>query len=392
MEVHEAWSLGLAGKKNTVKPGARTAARKRAGARSARSKSAQAKTTQPKSVQRPGKRSVARDASRTKDSGLAAELRAALDRQTATSDILKVIASSPSDVQPVFEKIVDSAARLFEPCAATIVTLRDEEMHWNATAALRPDFDVERARSVYPMPFAPDRFPSARAIAERRIVEILDANAPDTPDVTRRAAAIAGFRSVTFVPLINDRKGIGTIILTHPQAGFRLSEQQLALVQTFADQAVIAIENARLFNETRDALERQTATADILKVIASSPSDVQPVFEAIATSAKSLIGGFTATVWRFIDGVSHLAAFTPNNPAADEVLKASFPLPLEEFFQPFELARKGEAVQVADTETPSNPRLRDVARARGIRSVLFSPLMSNGAPIGLIGISRVEPG
>ena len=83
------------------------------------------------------------------------------------------------------------------------------------------------------------------------------------------------------MPLVNKDNGIGTIILTHPQAGFRLSEKQLALVQTFADQAVIAIENARLFNETKEALERQTATADILKVIASSPSDVQPVFEAL---------------------------------------------------------------------------------------------------------------
>jgi two-component system, NtrC family, sensor kinase len=493
------------------------------------------------------------------------ETKAALERQTATADILKVIASSPSDVQPVFEKIVDSAARLFEPCAATIVTLRDEEMHWNATAALRPDFDVERARSVYPMPFAPDRFPSARAIAERRIVEILDANAPDTPDVTRRAAAIAGFRSVTFVPLINDSKGIGTIILTHPQAGFRLSEQQLALVQTFADQAVIAIENARLFNETREALERQTATADILKVIASSPndvqpvfdvivehavrlcggrmgrvyryddgmihmvagqglsmpglskvqevfprpaaddttagraiqsrrpnfvadiktdasvpplsrqmiealgtrsqvtvpmlrsgepigaitvgwtdpgaygdqqvallqtfadqaviaienvrlfnetrealerqtatadilkviagspSDVQPVFEAIATSANRLIGGFSGTVWRIIDGALHLMAFTPTTAAADEILKASFPSPVVNF-PLLELVHEGKVAYVADTEAISDLRLTEIARARGFRSVIWTPLMSDGTPIGVIGVTRLQPG
>jgi two-component system NtrC family sensor kinase len=490
------------------------------------------------------------------------ETREALARQTATADILKVIASSPSDVQPVFEKIVDSAARLFEPCAATIVTLRGEEMHWNATAALRPDFDVERARSVYPMPFAPDRFPSARAIAERRIVEILDANAPDTPDVTRRAAAVAGFRSVTFVPLINDSKGIGTIILTHPQAGFRLSEQQLALVQTFADQAVIAIENARLFNETKEALEqqtatsevlqvignsmadtqpvferildsverlfdcrrsliflapgdglmhlvarrgmgtasldavypqpirqtaaasvlgerqqkyipdamngagvpeslrrsaqatgnfsvvmtpmlwegqgigmisvtrepdagftlkefgllktfadqaviavqnarmfnetkealeRQTATADILKVIASSPSDVQPVFDAIATSANRLLGGFSTTVFRFIDGALHLMAFTPTTPAADEVLKASFPAPVADH-PLLELVRDGEVVQIADAEALSDVRVKDIAQARGFRSIIWTPLMSNGAPIGMIGVTRLEPG
>ena len=90
------------------------------------------------------------------------------------------------------------------------------------------------------------------------------------------------------------------------------ADHHVKLLQTFADQAVIAIENVRLFNETKEALERQTATAEILKVIASSPSDVQPVFEAIAASANRLIGGFSAAVFRFVDGALHLAAFTPN--------------------------------------------------------------------------------
>jgi two-component system NtrC family sensor kinase len=147
----------------------------------------------------------------------------------------------------------------------------------------------------------------------------------------------------------------------------------------------------RASSAERDAaLERQTATADILKVIASSPSDVQPVFEAIATSANRLVGGFSTTVFRFIDGALHLMAFTPTNAAADKVLTASFPSPVAEF-PLLELVHGGEAVQIADTENSSDARLTAIARARGFRSMLFAPLMSNGTTIGMIGVTRLEP-
>ena len=162
--------------------------------------------------------------------------------------------------------------------------------------------------------------------------------------------------------------------------------------KSFRDQALIAIENTRLFNETKEALERQTATADILKVIASSPSDVQPVFDAIATSAKRLLGGFSATVVRFVGDVLHLVALTPTNPAADEALQASFPMPLAKF-SPFELVRGGETVQFADTESEDVPAVnREMARLRGYRSMVFTPLMSNGTPIGMISVTRKERG
>ena len=92
------------------------------------------------------------------------------------------------------------------------------------------------------------------------------------------------------MPLIDQDQGIGTIIFTHPLAGHRFSERQLALMQTFADQAVIAIQNTRLFNETQEALARQTATSDILRVISGSPTDVQPVFDAIVLTAVRLLG------------------------------------------------------------------------------------------------------
>ncbi|MEH2588653.1 GAF domain-containing protein [Bradyrhizobium sp. AZCC 1721] len=326
------------------------------------------------------------------NANLRRELNLARDRQGATAGILKVIAGSAADVQPVFEAIVNSAAKLFEPCSATITTFEDGELHWSATAASITGFDVDRARSVYPIPFDPDRSPSARAILERRIIEIPDVTAPDTPEFTRKAAIAGRFRSITFVPLIDQEQGIGTIIFTHPQAGFRFSEGQLAIVQTFADQAVIAIQNARLFNETREALERQTTTAEILKVIASSPSDVEPVFEAIAESAKRLLVGFSTTVLHFVDDELHLVAYTPTNPEADEALKASFPRKLAEF-PIFELVRSGETIQFADTEAEGVPEAnRELARLRGFRSVLFTPLMNQGTPVGIISVTRAEPG
>jgi GAF domain-containing protein len=496
------------------------------------------------------------------NANLRRELNLARDRQGATAGILKVIAGSAADVQPVFEAIVSSAAKLFEPCSATITTLEDGELHWSATAASITGFDVDRARSVYPIPFDPDRSPSARTILERRIIEIPDVTAPDTPEFTRKAAIAGGFRSIAFVPLIDQEQGIGTIIFTHPQAGFRFSEGQLAIVQTFADQAVIAIQNARLFNETREALERQTATAnvlnvisrsptdagpvfdvigeraeklcnaeisvisvldgdlirvagirgisregvelfranfpmpldrqtvtartikdgtvvhigdvladatydnkglaaqtgyrnclgvpmhhkgevvgaifvarsdpglfsdnqirlleifadqaviaienvrlfnetkealerqtataEILRVIASSPSDVRPVFEAIVGSAKRLLGGFSAAVFRFIDGTAHLQAITPTNPAADEIMKNSFPRPIADF-QSFAMVEAGQTVQTPDTEALSDD-IREIARARRFRSMLLTPLLREGTPIGLISVTRVEPG
>src|SRR5260370_1421317 len=182
------------------------------------------------------------------------------------------------------------------------------------------------------------------------------------------------------------------ITVTRAEPG-SFAAHRVQLLQTFADQAVIAIENTRLFKETREALERQTATADILKVIASSPSDVQPVFEAIATSANRLIGGYSTSVFSIVDDVVHLSALTPTNPKADAALKASFPRPLST--QPgSEQTRNGEVVAVADIETdPAVPTdLRNVWRMRGFRSLLLVPLVKEQATIGMISVTRKEPG
>ncbi len=143
--------------------------------------------------------------------------------------------------------------------------------------------------------------------------------------------------------------------------------------------------------DLKDARAQQTATADILKVIASSPSDVQPVFEAIAASANRLLGGFSTSVSRFIDGMVHLAAFTPVSPTADAALRSTFPAPTA-VLPAFVLAARGEPAQIADTEALADERLLEISRARGYRSVLFVPLMNGGLPIGMISVARVAPG
>lgn len=149
-------------------------------------------------------------------------------------------------------------------------------------------------------------------------------------------------------------------------------------------------ENARLLAELRAAQDRETATADILKIIAGSPSEVKPVFDAIARRANALLGGFSTTVFRFIDGTAHLAAFTPTNSAADEALKKMFPRPISDF-ESFATTQAGKVVPTPDTEALTND-IKFIARARGFRSMLFVPLATGGVVIGMISVTRVEPG
>src|SRR3981189_1537387 len=142
--------------------------------------------------------------------------------------------------------------------------------------------------------------------------------------------------------------------------------------------------------DLKEAREQQAATAEILKVIASSPSDVQPVFDAIASSANRLIGGFSTAVHRVIDDINHLMAFTPTNPESDEALRAAFPRHRSEA-PPVALVENGETVQIADAET-ADTQTRQLGRARGWRSVTFTPLMSQGTLIGYIACTRREAG
>ncbi|MBR1168442.1 GAF domain-containing protein [Bradyrhizobium liaoningense] len=316
---------------------------------------------------------------------LRAELATARDRQSASAEILRTIAASPSDARPVFAAVASSAKRLLGGFSATVLQFIGDELHLVAFTPTSPEADAGLKASF---PRKITDFPTFALVRDGETIQFPDSEAADVPELNRELARLRGFRSVLFMPLMNRGAPVGMISVTRAVTG-AFAPDLVQLLQTFADQAVIAIENARLFNETRDALERQTATADILKVMAASPSDVQPVFEAIATNANRLIGGFSTAVLRYIDGAAHLAAFTPTDPTGDRVLQASFPVPFAQF-PPYQLVANGAAAQLPDTEL--EPAARDIARARGYRSMLFAPLMSEGEAIGIIIATRRATG
>jgi two-component system NtrC family sensor kinase len=322
---------------------------------------------------------------------LQSELAAARDRETASADILRTIASAQGDAERALYQIVETSARLFGAPSATIHIAEGDG--WAKT--IRVGESSKRVGAGVPesqLKIGGRNMPGT-IVAENRQVHVPDldhvdpaiADWPGLPFVRE-----AGTRSMSGSPLRSEGKAIGALIVYRDRLA-PFTAEELIVQQTFADQAAIAIENARLFNETREALERQTATAEILKVIASSPADTTPVFEAIATSANRLLGGFSAAVFRFLDGTVYLAAFTPVSPAADAALKADFPKSADEF-EPFQLARQAKPFPIPDTEQIPYAPIKQIARVHGFRSMLFVPLMNGDDPIGIISVTRKEPG
>ena len=324
------------------------------------------------------------------------ETKESLEQQTATSEILKVISKSTTDVQPVLEAIVESAAQLFPACNATIFMRDGGLVHRRAMAGATVDARMrEEMASIYPVPFDPQVSTSARAMAERRPNACLDTEAPDVPEHIKRAGRAGRFRSNVVVPLVRDDEGIGTIVLTHPEPGYSLSDKQLALLQTFADQAVIAIENVRLFNETKEALERQTATSEILRVISSSTTDVQPVFEAIVQSGLKLFPDATVAVTLPESDHVKLAAVAHRDRHFNEAWWKRFPFPLtREYMHGIALLER-RMVDVADAMANEDPSLATGMTnflASGNRAMTIMPMMRGDAAIGTVTVARAHPG
>ena len=210
------------------------------------------------------------------------ETKEALEQQTATADILRVISSSPTDVQPVFDTIVESVVRLCDGVFTTVFRFDGDLIHAVAHHQSITPEGTDLFRSVYPMRPSRDSV-IARSILDRTVVHVPDAeHDPTVPPASRQLARAVGYRSILGVPMLREGDPIGAIGVGRRDSvgeARPFSNREIELLKTFADQAVIAIENVRLFNETKEALEQQTATGEILRVISSSPTDIRPVFE-----------------------------------------------------------------------------------------------------------------
>jgi signal transduction histidine kinase len=319
-----------------------------------------------------------------------AELQQTLDQQTATSEILKVISSSTTDVQPVFEAIVQSGLRLF-PDATVAVTLPEGGLIKLAAVAHR-DLNFNQAWwKRFPFPLTRE-YMHGIALLERRMVDVADAATSEDPSLATgmKNFLASGNRGITVMPMMRGDMAIGTVTVVREHPG-ALSEKQIALLRTFADQAVIAIENVRLFNETKEALERQTATAEILRVIAGSPSDTQPVFDAIVKSCFALFKVGRVSLWIAEQDKVRVRARIS---AAQERAGAYSEAPLDR--------RSGVSLCVLDARTihipdmlqatEELPRAKELGLSLDYRAALFAPLVREGKALGAISLLRGEPG
>ena len=311
------------------------------------------------------------------------ETREALEQQQASAEVLRVISSSVADTAPVFERISQSCKRLFDGVVVSINVVGDDGLvHLGYYDGPNP----ERLRSIFPGPI--DRNSSSGiALIERRVVHLEDAEAgADVPEYTRRSAFATGMKSVVFAPMLWEGRGVGVITVARPFVK-RFSDKEIALLKTFADQAVIAIQNARLFNETKEALEQQTAIAEILRVISSSPTDVRPVLEAIAERAARLCDASAASMY-LIDGdrLRHLAS---KGPSPDPVTHVdSLPISRDTVTGRAIIERK--TIQLPDllAQAAEFPLSHDIANRLGHRSVVVVPLFREGQPFGAILLRR----
>jgi signal transduction histidine kinase len=321
------------------------------------------------------------------------ELRESLQQQTATSEVLSVISSSPGELQPVFDAMLANATRLCEASYSVMWLsegdgFRIASLHGALPAAFMEQFGI--GTLVHPGPDVP----IARAVKTRQPVQFADLRTSraylDGEPLPRAGADIAGMRSLIAIPMLKESKAVGAIVIYRTQVR-PFTDKQIELVKNFAAQAVIAIENTRLLNELRESLQQQTATADVLKVISSSPGELEPVFQAMLEKATRLCEAKFGVLW-LAEGDAFRAVALHNAPPAFAEERRREPVvrpgPGQQLAR---LARTKDVVHIPDilADEQAAPVL---AKLTGARALLTVPMLKENELIGAIVIYRQEVG
>jgi signal transduction histidine kinase len=311
------------------------------------------------------------------------ELSEALEQQTATGEILRVISSSPTDIQPVMKAVAENAARLCDAADTHIFQIEGDFLTLMASFGTLP--------AIQKTPIHRD-WPVGRAVLDRRTIHVRDLAAEvDTEyPAVKEAQEKFGHRTTLATPLLREGAAIGAILIRRFEVR-PFSDKQIALLKTFADQSVIAIENVRLFQEIQeknreltDSLEQQTATGEILRVISSSPTDIQPVLDAVVESAARLCEAADARI-RLIEGDGHrLVASFGSSPAPDFMtVNAENP--------GGRAILQRQTIHIHDLRSSVEfPGSKKISDGTGTRTLLSTPLLREGAAIGVIIIRRTE--
>ncbi|HEV2301814.1 MAG TPA: GAF domain-containing protein, partial [Stellaceae bacterium] len=318
------------------------------------------------------------------------DLEESLEYQTATSDVLQVISRSTFNLQPVLDTLVETAARLCHAEMGHLAVRQGDAYRYLATHSLIPGWDA----IVRKQPIRPGRETvGGRTVLEGQVVHIADL-AADPEYTWAEAVTIGKLRTTLGVPLLRAGEPIGVIVLNRQRVE-PFTERQIELVRTFADQAVIAIENMRLIGETREALEQQTATAEVLQVINSSPGELTPVFEAMLDKAMRLCEAETAHLMRFDGANFSRAASRGVPPGFDVIMPVGQPLPhiVTRDSVPFRMLAARKTIHVLDVREDESVRAGAPAETRaaeeGIRTVVFVPLLREGEVVGCFVMHRM---
>ena len=323
---------------------------------------------------------------------LITETREALDQQTATAEVLQVINSSPGDLAPVFDAMIEKAVRLSGASHGMLRTFDGEVFH---LASVRDDPRLKQLGPGEVMETLPTDDLLGRIVNGERLVHIADIRETETyrdfPAIRERLER-GGIRTLLAVALHKDGALLG-VITVYRRLVRPFSVKEVALLQNFAAQAVIAMENARLITETHEALEQQTATAEVLQVINSSPGDLAPVFDVILEKAHNLCGIAFGSLNLFEDGKFRAVAVRRGASAAmvELLRQPRDPLPGA---PPTRLLGGERIVQIADmaafaAQRPGDPRAQASA-GHGFRTVLYVPLRRDADLLGYITACRQE--